>query len=330
MVSSINNNMGNTVWANSSMQRGSQGKDPFTVADTDGDGSISQTELDAVAAGIEEITESTIDSDITTYDTDEDGSLSREELMEMLSASGFGPPEIQGQGMQSPPPPPSPGQSYSTSSTQEGQDPFAIADTDENGTISSAELAAEAETIAELIGGTFDAEEAFSEYDTDESGSLEQDEYMAMLAGSGLTSPQDMKSSAPPPPPEDADDSEESFDIADTNEDGTVSAEELAALVGETTEITGTVLEKETPISEYVTDENGTLDQEEYLGMLAGSGIGQAEIMQGPPPPPPPSSAEAIAAYTQFESEDPMSQLLNILSTGEEETSTSSTVSVTS
>lgn len=91
----------------SSTQRQSQGKDAFQMSDTDADGLVSATELETLAAGIEEVTGTSINVDdaLATYDSDSDGGLSGEELMEMLGASGVTGPEMEGGG---PPPPPPP------------------------------------------------------------------------------------------------------------------------------------------------------------------------------------------------------------------------------
>ncbi len=91
----------------SSTQRPQQGKDAFQMSDTDGDGLVSATELETLAAGIEEVTGNSINVDdaLATYDSDSDGGLSGEELMEMLGSNGFAGPEMEGKG---PPPPPPP------------------------------------------------------------------------------------------------------------------------------------------------------------------------------------------------------------------------------
>lgn len=102
----------------SSTQRPQQGKDAFQMSDTDADGLVSATELETLAAGIEEVSGQSINVEeaIATYDTDADGGLSGEELMEMLGANGFTGPKMEGGG---PPPPPPPSSAEATSAYEE-------------------------------------------------------------------------------------------------------------------------------------------------------------------------------------------------------------------
>lgn len=69
-------------------------KDVFQVADTDGDGVVSSSELSTVVEAINETTGSTINVDeaIASYDLEQDGGLSGEELLAMLTDNGFGSP----------------------------------------------------------------------------------------------------------------------------------------------------------------------------------------------------------------------------------------------
>lgn len=98
------------MMSNSSMSRPPEGKNAFTVSDSNGDGVVSGTELDALAAGLSEATGTTVTTDdFSSFDSDSDG-LSGEEMFDMLSSMGFSPAEAEGgkQGNGPPPPPPPP------------------------------------------------------------------------------------------------------------------------------------------------------------------------------------------------------------------------------
>lgn len=109
MVSSISSSMNSAaMMSNSSMSRPPEGKNAFTVSDSNGDGVVSGTELDALAAGLSEATGTTVTTDdFSSFDSDSDG-LSGEEMFDMLSSMGFSPAEAEGgkQGNGPPPPPP--------------------------------------------------------------------------------------------------------------------------------------------------------------------------------------------------------------------------------
>lgn len=94
-------------------QSPSSDKTVFDVADTNMDGIVSSSELDALTAGIEEITGNSLDVEaaLSTYDADGDGGLSGEELFGLISSQGFNPSGMVGSeegesGMMPPPPPP--------------------------------------------------------------------------------------------------------------------------------------------------------------------------------------------------------------------------------
>ncbi len=101
-------------------------KDVFKVADSDSDGLVSSSELETLAAGIDELTGSSFDVDeaMTTYDADGDGSLSGEELFGLMSSQGFNPGGMvngEESGMMPPPPPP-PDQAASAYGQNSGED----------------------------------------------------------------------------------------------------------------------------------------------------------------------------------------------------------------
>jgi len=92
------------------------GNDVFQMTDTDSDGLVSETELETLVAGLEEITGTSIDVEeaLSSFDADEDGALSGEELRGLMDSNGFSPSDMasnesgETQSMQPPPPPPPP------------------------------------------------------------------------------------------------------------------------------------------------------------------------------------------------------------------------------
>jgi hypothetical protein len=128
-ISSSTNAM--SMMRSSAMQRQPpppQGKDAFQVSDADGNGVVSQTELETLASGIEKVTGNSINVEdaLSSFDADQDGGLNGEELLEMLSSNGFSPPEMsmsaQGESSAMAPPPPSFEQALSAYSQNSGDD----------------------------------------------------------------------------------------------------------------------------------------------------------------------------------------------------------------
>lgn len=105
-----------------------QGEDVFQLTDSDGNGSVSQTELTTLVEGIEEVTGNTIDVEkaLSSFDADQDGGLSGEELLTMMQGYGFTPPEMEsGEESSSsmmPPPPPSSDQVLTAYGQNSGDD----------------------------------------------------------------------------------------------------------------------------------------------------------------------------------------------------------------
>ncbi len=128
MINSVGMNSAMSVMGTGSMQRQPPppGKDVFKVADSDSDGLVSSSELETLAAGIEEITGNSIDVNeaLSTYDADGDGSLSGEELFGLMSSQGFNPGGMVNseEGGMMPPPPPPPEQAASAYGQNSGED----------------------------------------------------------------------------------------------------------------------------------------------------------------------------------------------------------------
>ncbi len=115
MINSISN-MGNSMMMpNNPMMRPPpppEDQNVFQVADTNGDGVVSEVELQALTEGVEEVTGTTINAEeaLTSFDVNQDGGLSGEELLDMMTSQSLAPPHMTGgEGSDfdmKPPPPP--------------------------------------------------------------------------------------------------------------------------------------------------------------------------------------------------------------------------------
>lgn len=109
------------------------------------------------------------------------------------------------------------------------------------------------------------------------------------------------------------------FDVADTNMDGIVSSSELETLTAGIEEITGNSLDAEEALSAYDADGDGGLSGEELFGLMSSQGFNPGGMINGedgesgmrPPPPPPPE--QASSAYEANNSDDSISQLIELL-----------------
>ena len=120
--------------------------------------------------------------------------------------------------------------SFSTASLSEmRQNMFNQIDTGGDGSIDKSEFAALAQQNSSSL-----VDELFSNMDTDQDSLVSMIEFDSTLAKleqqmkKGNSGMQSMSAMPPPPPPPD-----QVFDAADANEDGTVSEDELTAVLGE-------------------------------------------------------------------------------------------------
>lgn len=110
-----------------------QEKDVFKSADADGNGVVSQTELETLMDGINKVTGESISVEdaINNYDVDQDGALSSEELLGLMGDSRLphpDPPEAEvegGQGGLFPSIQASPEQAIASYTQNSGQDAIA-------------------------------------------------------------------------------------------------------------------------------------------------------------------------------------------------------------
>lgn len=132
----------------------------------------------------------------------------------------------------------------------------------------------------------------------------------------------------PPPPPE-----EDTFQLADTNEDGVVSYDELAVALGAVEEETGLSISGDDVLSNYDLNSDDALNGEEFLEMLSGYGIAAptggpsvnaADVSQ----PQQESMARALDAYAQNSGAAPADSLIEMFSIDADRAGTLSSVDV--
>jgi Ca2+-binding EF-hand superfamily protein len=178
-------------------------QEKFKEIDTDGDGTISVSELEAMTTEMASLTGQAIDAteSVATYDQDGDGALSQSEMDSMMHEvmKKFGPPPGQNEGdaefqqaMEAylanqdsdqismlldqlgsqpvPPPPPDPAEK------------FAELDTNDDGGLSVDELEVMTAEMESMTGQAIDTEEAVATYDANEDGVLDQDEMELLMS----------------------------------------------------------------------------------------------------------------------------------------------------
>lgn len=166
----------------------------FKKVDTDGNGGISQTELNAMAEEMTARSGQTLDLSeaISTYDLNGDALLSQDEMGTMMMAlkETMGPPPPPGSGT-------SPEQAtaaYQANSGEESsEDLFSALDTNGDGVISQDELEAMFDKKASMTGSSPDSAKIISSYDQDGDGALNKDEMDTMMS--------EMRDKMGPPPP---------------------------------------------------------------------------------------------------------------------------------
>lgn len=237
----------------------------FENSDTDGDSLLTLEEL-----GIDEDT-------FNSMDSDGDGSLNVSELTEGITEAkaNTSSPEEFGEflstlGLEVPPPPPSMAQDHAS---KIASDLFSSSDSDSDGLLTLSELGIDEElfnTIDSDEDGQISQEELedklLSMFDDLESGDMEMSEFAETMASLGAE--------MPPPPPGGAmqgggamassESSSESYEAADTNQDGTVSASEYAAYYGSASEedVAQYTLDLMSSLIEAIKEESGSEDVE--------------------------------------------------------------------
>lgn len=158
----------------------------FSKLDTDGSGSLEQTEVQSLTEKISEATGVSVDlaEFLTTYDTDADGALSEDEAVTALEAN-----RPQG--------PPPEGMMVGMGAMQGSGGPdyaqmFSEMDTDGDSSISATEAESLADIIGNATGTTIKADDLVTAYDADGDGALSAEETATALEANrpaGPTSP---------------------------------------------------------------------------------------------------------------------------------------------
>lgn len=243
-------NISSTSYATSMMQQMQQMQRKEPPSDADVASTIIENS-DSDADGLLSLEELGIDEDtFNSMDSDGDGSLTLSELTEGISQAkqNSNSPQEFGEflsslGLEMPPPPPPMAEGHAS---KIASDIFSSSDADGDGLLTLEELGID--------------EELFNSMDSDEDGQISQEELETKL----LSMFKDLKSGdmemsefeetmtalgaemPPPPPPPggmlgggamaSGDSSSETYEAADTNQDGTVSAAEYAAYYGSASE----------------------------------------------------------------------------------------------
>lgn len=220
---------------------------------------------------------------------------------------------------------------------QSPEERFKQMDADGSGSLSKTELETVLTDITSKTGATLSVDDSITTYDADNDASLSMAEMDSLMRdvmeqygppSSGATMEQAIGAyqessesdplaallqqlgtrelkGAPPPNPK------EQFDELDTNEDGSVSQEELGVLAEKMESMTGSSFDAEAAIKEYDTSGNGSLDMDEMDAMMS-----ELRNTLGPPPRAEEGGTmqEIVASYLEGADDDTVASLIEILS----------------
>lgn len=297
--------MSNSISSVSSLltqtQKMPSNEEMFNKLDQNGDGKLDQDELASVVDKINETQGLSVDvvELLSQNDTDGDGALNQDEMDSAMES--YAPP-------QGPPPQMLNGVAGYGELT-DASEMFSALDTDGDGKLSTDELSTLAQQISQNSSLAVDVESLMAEFDADEDGALNEDETMSFLES---LKEQTGEAAAPPPPPppaatedeEEEDETSKVFSRIDTNGDGKIDAEELAAFAKKVGKISGETLNVDDLLAQYDSDQDGLLSQEEATSMI--------ESLK-------PEKPEGSANQTSVQNTNAITKYLSILTSNEED-----------
>ncbi len=177
---------------------------------------------------------------------------------------------------------------------------FQQLDADASGSLDKTELSELAKELSKLAGKTLDIDASITTYDTDGDGALSQEETDTMMRAT----------MGPPPAGSGGPDRAEKFKELDSDASGGLSQEELTVMAEDLAAMTGQSVDMSEAISTYDTNGDGELNAEETEAMM--------QKIMGPSPKTPErvggTSAQQISsAYLANSGEDDQLNLLQQL-----------------
>lgn len=245
-------------------------QDLFNKVDSDGNSSISQTELTALTDKISQDSGKTLDASslLSQYDSDSDGSLNSDEMDSLMESIK---PKHERDAMLN-----NEDQSGSQSS---GLDTSSLASYLSN---SGQDL------VSNLISMLQQLQSSSS------SDNSEDSTISSSSAVNGKQGP------PPPPPPK----PEEMFNELDSDSSGTLSSDELQTMLDKMAEMTGQSQDASTLITQYDSDSDGSLNSDEMDSMMKSMGP------PPPPPPQQAQSGNSSSDETDSALKDTLASLL--------------------
>lgn len=263
-------------------------QDLFNKVDSDGNGGISQTELQSLTDKISQDSGTTLDAStlLSQYDSNSDGSLSSDEMNSLMESIK---PQHERDAMTS-------GNDQSSGSQSSGLDTTSLAAYMSN---SGQDLVSSLISMLQQLQS--------SSASGDSSSSSDSSTVSGTSSINGMQGP-------PPPPPN----GQDMFKKVDSDGSGSVSSDELQTMLDKMPEKTGQTQDAATVLSQYDSNSDGSLSSDELGSMMKAMG----------PPPPPPQQAQnsstdssstssslqdALASLLQNTDQNSLSSLLKML-----------------